>query len=162
MAFTGKATYSAEDVSDLIGIISPYETPLLDAIGNPLREAKSTYHEWLEDSLVPNKDTISDSSISNPASETSFDVAHGDRFRAGDQIQTDGSEELILVTGVSSNTITVVRGYAGTTPENIVCAAGITRRFSRPVLKSAVQMSLRAILVFQMRWIIRRPKDCAS
>ena len=38
MAFTGKATYSAgvtlpelaEDVSDLIGIISPYETPLLD------------------------------------------------------------------------------------------------------------------------------------
>jgi hypothetical protein len=127
MAFTGKATYSAgatlpeiaEDVSDLIGIISPYETPLLDAIGDPLREAKSTYHEWLEDSLVPNKDTINDSTISDPDGETSFDVAHGDRFRAGDQIQVDGAEELMLVTGVSSNTITVVRGYAGTTPENI-------------------------------------------
>jgi hypothetical protein len=44
MAFTGKATYSAgttlpelaEDVSDLIGIISPYETPLLDALGDPM------------------------------------------------------------------------------------------------------------------------------
>ena len=127
MAFTGKATYSAgttlpeiaEDVSDLIGIVSPYETPLLDAIGDPLREAKSTYHEWLEDSLVPNKDTISDSTISDPDGETSFDVAHDDRFRAGDQIQIAGSEELILVTGVSDNTITVVRGYAGTTPENI-------------------------------------------
>ncbi len=127
MAFTGKATYSAgttlpeiaEDVSDLIGIISPYETPLLDVIGDPLREAKSTYHEWLEDSLVPNKDTINDSTISDPDGETSFDVAHGDRFRAGDQIQVDGSEELMLVTGVSDNTITVVRGYAGTTPENI-------------------------------------------
>ncbi len=127
MAFTGKATYSAgttlpeiaEDVSDIIGIISPYETSLLDAIGDPLREAKSTYHEWLEDSLVPNKDTISDTTISDPSSETSFDVAHGDRFRAGDQIQTAGSEELMLVTGVSDNTITVVRGYAGTTPENI-------------------------------------------
>lgn len=127
MAFTGKATYSAgttlpelaEDVSDLIGIISPSATPLLDAIGDPLREAKSTYHEWLEDSLVPNKDTISDSTISNPSSETSFDVAHGDRFRAGDQIQVAASEELMLVTGVSSNTITVVRGYAETTPENI-------------------------------------------
>jgi hypothetical protein len=127
MAFTGKATYSAgatlpeiaEDVSDLIGIISPYETPLLDAIGDPLREAKSTYHEWLEDSLVPNKDAIDDSSINDPDGETSFDVAHGDRFRAGDQIQTAGSEELILVTSVSDNTITVVRGYAGTTPENI-------------------------------------------
>jgi hypothetical protein len=127
MAFTGKATYSAgvtlpeiaEDVSDLIGIISPAETFLLDAIGDPLREAKSTYHEWLEDSLVPNKDAISDSSISDPDGETSFDVANGDRFRTGDQIQTAGSEELILVTGVSDNTITVVRGYAGTTPENI-------------------------------------------
>ena len=127
MAFTGKATYSAgatlpeiaEDVSDLIGIISPYETPLLDAIGDPLREAKSTYHEWLEDSLVPNKDAIDDSSISDPDGETSFDVTNGDRFRVGDQIQTEGSEELMLVTDVSGNTITVVRGYAGTTPEDI-------------------------------------------
>ena len=127
MAFTGKATYSAgitlpelaEDVADIVGIISPVETHLLDAIGNPLREARSTYHEWLEDSLVPNKDAISDSSISDPDAETSFDVANGERFRTGDQIQTESSEELMLVTGVSGNTITVVRGYAGTTPENI-------------------------------------------
>jgi len=127
MAFTGKTTYSAgitlpelaEDVADIVGIISPVETHLLDAIGNPLREARSTYHEWLEDSLVPNKDAISDSSISDPDAETSFDVANGERFRTGDQIQTESSEELMLVTGVSGNTITVVRGYAGTTPENI-------------------------------------------
>jgi uncharacterized protein YodC (DUF2158 family) len=127
MAFTGKATYSAgttlpeiaEDVSDIIGIISPSEVPLLDALGDPLRQAQSTYHEWLEDSLVPNKDTISDGSISDPDGETSFDVAHGERFRVGDQIQVSGSGELMLVTDVSSNTITVVRGYAGTTAENI-------------------------------------------
>ena len=127
MAFTGKATYSAgtnlpelaEDVSDLIGIVSPYETPLLDAIGDPLRQAQSTYHEWLEDSLVPNKDTISDGSISDPDGETSFDVANGDRFRTGDQIQVAGAKELMLVSGVSGNTITVVRGYAGTSAENI-------------------------------------------
>ena len=55
MAFTGKARYSAgttlpelaEDVSDLVGIISPYETPLLDAMGDPREEATSTHHEWL-------------------------------------------------------------------------------------------------------------------
>lgn len=127
MAFTGKATYSAgvtlpeiaEDVSDIVGIISPVETFLLDAIGDPMREAKSTYHEWLEDSLMPNKDAISDSSISDPDGETSFDVANGDRFRIGDQIQAAGSEELMLVTGVTDDTITVVRGYAGTSPEDI-------------------------------------------
>lgn len=128
MAFTGKATYTAgttlpeiaEDVSDLIGIVSPYETPLLDALGDPLRAAKSTRHEWLEDELLPNKDSIDDSSIASPSSETSFDVANGGRFRVGDQIQVEGSKELMLVTAVSTDTLTVVRGYAGTTAEDLV------------------------------------------
>ncbi len=128
MAFTGKATYSAgttlpelaEDVSDLIGIISPYETPLLDALGNPMREAMSTHHEWLEDALLPNKDAINDSTYSDPATDTSFVVDNGDRFRVGDQIQVEGSEELMFVTGISTNTLTVVRGYAGTTAEDLV------------------------------------------
>ncbi|RKY20173.1 MAG: hypothetical protein DRP62_08735 [Planctomycetota bacterium] len=128
MAFTGKATYSAgttlpelaEDVSDLIGIISPYETPLLDALGDPLREATSTHHEWLEDELLPNKDTINDSTYTDPAADTNFVVDNGSRFRVGDQIQVEGSEELMLVTGIDSNTLTVVRGYAGTTTEDLV------------------------------------------
>ncbi len=127
MAFTGKATYSAgstlpelaEDVSDLIGIVSPYETPLLDALGDPLREATSTHHEWLEDDLLPNKDAINDSTWSDPASDTEFDVDHGNRFRVGDQIQVEGSEELMLVTAVANDTLTVVRGYASTTSENL-------------------------------------------
>ena len=128
MAFTGKATYSAgttlpelaEDVADLVGIISPYETPLLDALGDPLRAATSTHHEWLEDELLPNKDSIDDQSISSPSTETDFDVANGSRFRIGDQIQVEGSAELMLVTAVSSNTLTVVRGYGGTTAEDLV------------------------------------------
>ena len=127
MAFTGKATYSAgttlpelaEDVSDLVGIVSPYETPLLDVLGDPLRAATSTHHEWLEDELLPNKDAIDDSTYSDPAADTDFVVDNGDRFRVGDQIQVEGSEELMLVTGISTNTLTVVRGYAGTTPENL-------------------------------------------
>jgi len=128
MAFTGKATYSAgttlgelaEDVADLIGIISPYETPLLDALGDPLRAATSTHHEWLEDELLPNKDSIDDQSISSPSTETDFDVANGGRFRVGDQIQVEGSKELMLVTAVSSDTLTVVRGYGDTTAEDLV------------------------------------------
>jgi len=127
MPFTGKATYSAgttlpelaEDVSDLVGIISPYETPLLDALGDPMREATSTHHEWLEDDLLPNKDAINDSTYSNPLTDTQFVVDNGSRFRVGDQIQVEGSEELMLVTGISTNTLTVVRGYAGTTAESL-------------------------------------------
>ena len=127
MSFTGKATYSAgttlpelaEDVSDLIGIISPYETPLLDALGDPMREARSTHHEWLEDELLPNKDAINDSTFTDPAADTDFVVDHGSRFRVGDQIQVEGSEELMLVTGIDVDTLTVVRGYAGTTAEDL-------------------------------------------
>ncbi len=127
MAFTGKATYSAgttlpelvEDVSDLIGIVSPYETPLLDALGDPLRAAASTHHEWLEDSLLPNKDAINDGTFTDPAADTDFIVDNGSRFQVGDQIQIEGSEELMLVTGISTNTLTIVRGYAGTTAENL-------------------------------------------
>jgi len=92
MAFTGKATYSAgttlpelaEDVSDLIGIISPYETPLLDALGDPIREATSTHHEWIEDELLPNKDAVNDSTFTDPDVDTTFVVDHGSRFRVGD------------------------------------------------------------------------------
>lgn len=127
MAFTGKATYSAgttlpelaEDVSDLIGIISPYETPLLDALGDPMREARSTHYEWLEDELLPNKDAINDSNYTDPAADTDFEVDNGSRFRVGDQIQVEGSEELMLVTGINGDTLTVVRGYAGTTAEDL-------------------------------------------
>jgi hypothetical protein len=127
MSFTGKATYSAgttlpelaEDVSDLVGIISPYETPLLDAFGDPMREATSTHHEWLEDELLPNKDAINDSTYTDPSSDTDFVVDHGSRFRVGDQIQVEGSEELMLVTAINGDTLTVVREYAGTTAENL-------------------------------------------
>ena len=127
MAFTGKATYSAgttlpelaEDVSDLIGIISPYETPLLNALGDPMRETTSTHHEWLEDELLPNKDAINDSTYTDPSADTDFVVDNGSRFRVGDQIQAEGSEELMLVTAIATDTLTVVRGYAGTTAENL-------------------------------------------
>jgi hypothetical protein len=150
MSFTGKATYSAgatlpelaEDVSDLIGIISPYETPLLDALGDPLREATSTHHEWLEDELLPNKDAINDSTWTDPASDTEFDVDHGSRFRIGDQIQVEGSEELMLVTDVSGDTLTVVRGYAGTTSENLADNQ-ITNIIGNAALEGADKPSLR-------------------
>ena len=60
MGFSGKATYGAgsdlpelaEDVSDLIGIVSPHETPLLERLGDARNAASNTVHEWIEDALV--------------------------------------------------------------------------------------------------------------
>ena len=132
MAFTGKATYSAgstlpeiaEDVSDIVSIVSPYETPLLDYLGEAPRPATSTYHEWLEDEALPNTDAVQDQTIAHPATETTFGVAHTDRFRVGDQVRPAGSGERMLVTGLSTTdgTITVVRAYGGSTAANIADA----------------------------------------
>jgi hypothetical protein len=127
MSFSGKATYSAgstlpeiaDDISDLVAINSPHETPLLDALGDPARPARSTVHEWLEDSLLPNSDAINDSTYSNATTDTSFVVDHADRFRVGDQIKAATSDEIMLVTAINTgtNTLTVVRGYGGSTAE---------------------------------------------
>jgi len=126
MAFTGKATYTsgaglpelAEDVSDLVGIVSPHETPLLDALGDPARAARSTVHEWLEDSLLPNTDSVNDSTYGNALTDTAFVVDNASRFRIGDQIRLDGSTEVMLVTAVNTGAeqLTVVRGYGASTP----------------------------------------------
>lgn len=130
MSFTGKATYDAgatlpeiaEDVADIIGIVSPYETPLLDHIGDPNRAAQSTIHEWLEDELFPNFDTINDDDWTDASADTEFVVAHADRFRIGDLLQMDGASEVMLVENINTgtNTLTVARGYGGTSAEDLV------------------------------------------
>ncbi|MEM1166368.1 MAG: DUF5309 family protein [Planctomycetota bacterium] len=125
MAFTGKATYSAgatlpevyEDVSDIIGIVSPYETPVLDHIGDARREATSTVHEWLEDALLPNWDLIEQSFSGNGATLTQIGMEHEDRFRIGDLVKAEGSSEVMLVTAVNPTNVVFSRGYGGTTAE---------------------------------------------
>ena len=117
MPFTGKATYSAgttlpeiaEDVSDLIAINSPHDTPLLDALGDAARPARSTVHEWIEDSLLPNSSVVADGSIADPETETSFGVADAATFRVGDQVRNGETAEVMLVTATNAGagTITV-------------------------------------------------------
>ncbi|MGH7214708.1 MAG: SU10 major capsid protein, partial [Tepidisphaeraceae bacterium] len=125
MPFTGKATYTAgstlpeiaEDVADLVAINSPHETPLLDALGDAARSARSTVHEWLEDALLPNTDQINDNTFANALTDTTFGVDNASRFRVGDQLRLADTTEVMLVSGVDigAGTITVVRAYGGTT-----------------------------------------------
>ena len=126
MSFSGKATYTAgselpeiaEDVSDLVAINSPHETPVVDALGDPARSAHSTVHEWLEDQLLPNSDTI----VS--ATGSLITVTHIDRFRIGDQIRVEGGGEIMLVTAVDAGTskITVTHNYGGTPSDSLAAS----------------------------------------
>ena len=123
MAFTGKATFSAgtglpelvEDVSDIIGIVSPFETPLLDHLGDARRAATSTVHEWIEDELLPNTAAVVSQVFSPSAStDTTIDVDDGSPFRVGDLVRPGEGPEVMLVTAIADDTITAVRGYGGT------------------------------------------------
>ena len=135
MAFTGKATYSAgstlpedaEDVSDLVGIVSPYETPLLDILGDSAKPARSTVHEWIEDTLNPNQDTVNQTSFGNPLTDTTVIVTNVGRFETGDQIRLEGGTEVMLVTNVNTGTsqLTIARGYGGTTASALANGATI-------------------------------------
>lgn len=127
MSFTGKATYDAgaslpelvDDVSDLVGLISPFDTPLLDAIGSPRYSAKSTRHEWFEDQLNPNFSAVNNG-VGYDDSDTSWVVDDGSVFRVGDIIQPQGSDEVLQVTAISTNTLTVTRAYGGSTAAAVV------------------------------------------
>jgi hypothetical protein len=128
MPFTGKATYSAganlpemaEDVADIIGLISPYETPLLDHLGDANRVARSTRHEWLEDELLPSRDSIDTGHIfTDPEADTAFVVANGSRFQVGDQVKAAGSREVMFIVDVSGDTLSVIRGYGGSVAESL-------------------------------------------
>jgi hypothetical protein len=125
MAFSGRAVYDtgvfdgiAEDVSPMISMISPYETPLLDLIGDADRPAANVLHEWLEDALQP--DTIVAScNIASTNADTALGIAAGlaKFIKAGALLQMGKtySAELVQVSAISGNTITVSRAFGGTT-----------------------------------------------
>ncbi|GJM19275.1 MAG: hypothetical protein DHS20C14_14880 [Phycisphaeraceae bacterium] len=126
MAFTGKATYSGgsdlpelvEDVSDVIGIVSPHETPFLDHIGDAKRAALSTVHEWVEDTLLANRGQINQTVFSpDPQTVTGLIVDTATVFQVGDLVRPGQSGEVMLITGVDTDLkiLQVVRGYGGTT-----------------------------------------------
>jgi Family of unknown function (DUF5309) len=119
MPFTGKATYSAgatlpelaEDVSDLIAIAASAETPLLDALGDSTRVARSTVHEWIEDAPLSNR-----LAVASVISTTLLTFADVTLLQVGDQLAVEGGGENILVTGINTanGQVTVTRGYGGT------------------------------------------------
>ncbi len=135
MPFTGKATFNAgadlpelaEDVSDIIGIISPWETPLLDHLGDAPRAAQSTIHEWIEDDLLPNFDTVNQTTFTpNAQDATAITVANGSRFRVGDQVRPGNAREVLLVTAVAGNVLTVTRRYGNSPASNLANGLRLT------------------------------------
>lgn len=128
MAFTGRAVYSdfnaiAEDVADVVSMITPHETPLLDFIGDAPFPARNVLHEWLEDSLSPNTVTTS-SAVASTAADTAIGLVSGaNRLQAGVILRAQDTGEYFAIASISGNTITAERGFGSTTATSL--AAGV-------------------------------------
>lgn len=134
MATGQRTTYSdttpqVRSISDLIRMIDWTEAPLLNLLGvNGEKKFRlinfpHTKVEWLSDTMAPRATTAAEAMDS---SETGLDVAsgHGDYFKAGDVVKQDS--ELMYVSSVSTDTLTVIRGFAGTTAASHSNGAAVT------------------------------------
>ena len=118
------------DLSDILSVVVAKQPTLISLIpqaGNN-QEATNTKHEWLEDVMEAEATKLA-SDLN--ATSTTVQVVNGSIFQPGMVITVEGSDEVMKVTGVSGNTLTVVRGYGETTAESHPANAEV-KVISRP------------------------------
>jgi len=110
-AGTGKLDLSEE----LAEVIRGDNTSLLSRLGISFKSTQKT-HKWNEDSLNANTDQLAEAL---DASETAVDVDDGTKFKIGTLFKCNerNKTEVMRVTAISSNTLTVERGYGSTSGE---------------------------------------------
>ncbi|MBX6361288.1 MAG: DUF5309 family protein [Acidobacterium ailaaui] len=116
-----------ESVVDEILLLNPHQTPLINLLGfgQPVTQ---TEHQWYEDEMFAYESTVNGAKT---ASDTTITVADAEPFRA-EQVVKIG-DELLKVTAVNGNDLTVVRGYAGTTAAAIADGAKVEVQFTEGV-----------------------------
>ena len=93
--------------------LNPDRTPFLQ-INSKLRTEKVTDYEYkVFEREYPNRWVRLNEALDS--SETGVDVDDGSAFRASDVILVARTGEMMLVSSISGNTLTVTRGYAGST-----------------------------------------------
>lgn len=78
---------------------------------------------WLDFRIDAQSSTLNGAVL---AADTTLTVVDGSKFRAGMALSPKGSDEVILVTAVSGNDLTVTRGFGSTTAADIADATELT------------------------------------
>lgn len=102
------------DTADRIALLEPDAAPLT-LILKMARKRKTTdpKFRWFEDVLGPRWDTVN-YSTGYTTSETSVVVDNGAYFKVNDLAKVTSTAEVLLVTAVSTNTLTVTRAFGET------------------------------------------------
>ena len=115
-----------ESVTDELLLLNPHQTPLLSLLG--FSEAVSNVeHSWFEDEMYADESTVAGAKL---VGDTEIVVADAEPFRAGQVIKI--GDEFLLVSAVNptTKTLTVSRGYAGTTAAAIADGAKVEVQFN--------------------------------
>ncbi len=106
-------------LTDRIILASPYDVTTILRLGTDnaskfaLINWPNRVYEWLQDAYPARSDVIGATNITNSTTTTTIAVTTGAKFQVGDVVQLD--DEFVWVSSISSNTLTVVRGFGGTT-----------------------------------------------
>lgn len=118
-----------ESVTDEILLLNPYQTPLLSMLGfaTPVNQPE---HVWFEDSMFATETTATEEAT---GTDTAITVASIEPFRTGDVVKI--GEELVKITAIdpTAKGLTVVRGYADTTPADVKVGIKVEFQFTESV-----------------------------
>jgi hypothetical protein len=135
-------TTTRRTIGNLISIIDPMDVPCISYFGTKnqtkfkMLDWPNHKYAWLQDTLRVRTATLGEAM---DTTETGMDVAsgHGIRFKPGDVWRSDETGELIWVDSVSTDTVTVIRNWAGgmggsqgTATSGITTATALTYQFS--------------------------------
>jgi len=108
------ATQRVLDVADKIYLLEPNAAPLYVLVSKlNKRVAINPEFKWLEDDLNPSWSTLA-ASATSAATTITVATGEGPYFNKYDLVKVPATGEVMLVTNVSSDTLTVVRGYGST------------------------------------------------
>jgi len=115
----GAGTLNLDLSQELEEVIRQDNTALLNRVGSGGITATQVKHEWINDSLNANSATESGVGIDAAVTSVSVAAGEGGRFKVGTLIKdnTAGKTEVMQVTAVATDALTIVRGYGSTTGE---------------------------------------------
>ena len=122
-------------VTDKILLTDPNEIAAISVLGlnNESRfqfvNTPGRQYEWLQDTYRLVTDTGNDNDIDTNTTETTLTVTTGEKFSTGDIITWAGDDELMYVTSVSGDVLTVVRGVGGTSAATHTTNGEVAVRF---------------------------------
>lgn len=125
MATGTRTTYTDTDIrvraiGDIIHNIDWADAPLLNKFGLTneskfrLKNWPSTSYEWLNDTLSPRASVLAESGFDDSETDLTVTTGHGVYFKEGDILKVEN--ELMYVSSVATDVLTVVRGFGSTTP----------------------------------------------